>query len=66
MNIKFPDEYPLKPPEVYYLTPIYHLNINDRAPKSPDDIPLGKVSISILNCWKPEYTMRELLIKIFF
>ena len=65
MNVKFPDEYPIKPPEVCFLTPVYHLNINDKAPKSPNDIPLGKVSISTLNWWKSEYSMRELLIKIF-
>ena len=66
MNIKFPEEYPLKPPEVCFLAQTYHLNINHRAPKSPNDIPLGKVSISTLIWWKPEYIIRELLINIFF
>jgi len=65
MNVKFPEEYPLKPPEVYYVTPIYHLNVNPRAPRSSEDIPLGNISLSILSWWKPEYKMREVFINIF-
>ena len=65
MNVKFPEEYPIKPPEVYYVTPIYHLNVNPRAPRSSEDIPLGNISISTLSWWKPEYTIRETLINIF-
>ena len=65
MNIKFPEEYPLKAPIAYFTTPIYHLNINPKAPKSPGDLPLGSVSISTLSCWKPEIKMREVLINIF-
>jgi ubiquitin-protein ligase len=59
---KFPEEYPIKPPEVYFLTPIYHLNVNPRAPRSSEDIPLGHISISTLSWWKPEYKMREVLV----
>ena len=62
---KFPEEYPIKPPEVYFLTPIYHLNVNPRAPRSSEDIPLGHISISTLSWWKPEYKMREVLVNIF-
>ena len=65
MNVKFPEEYPLKPPEVYYVTPIYHLNVNPRAPRSSEDIPLGNISLSNLSWWKPEYKMREVFINIF-
>ena len=28
LYIKFPSDYPQKPPEVRFLTPIYHCNIN--------------------------------------
>ena len=65
INVKFPEEYPIKPPEVYYLTPIYHLNVNPKAPRSSEDIPLGHISLSTLSWWKPEYTMREVLINIY-
>ena len=50
---QFPESYPSRPPEVYFGTPIYHLNINPRAPKSNMAEPLGHISISTLNWWKP-------------
>lgn len=28
LYMKFPNEYPNKPPELRFLTPIYHCNIN--------------------------------------
>ena len=28
LDIKFPNEYPFVPPKVYFITPIYHCNIN--------------------------------------
>jgi len=62
---KFPEEYPLKAPEVYFETPIYHLNINPKVPRSSEDIPLGHVSLSTLSWWKPEYTIKEVFINIF-
>ena len=65
INVKFPEEYPLKPPEVYFITPIYHLNVNPRAPRSSEDIPLGNISLSTLSWWKPEYKIRGVFINIF-
>ncbi len=67
LSIKFPDNYPEKEPEVCFLTPIYHLNVNPKAPKTSGDgvKSLGHVYLSILNCWKPEYKMREVLANIF-
>ena len=66
LGCEFPEKYPLEPPEVYFITPIYHLNINPNAPKYPNDIPLGHVSISTLDWWKPEYSMKEVFINIFY
>ena len=65
IHAKFPDEYPLKAPEVYFFTPIYHLNVNPRVPRSSEDIPLGHISLSSLSWWKPEYKMSEILVNIF-
>ena len=65
IKIKFPDEYPLKAPIAYFYTPIYHINVNPKAPKSPGDLPLGNISISTLSQWKPENSIKELLINIF-
>ena len=31
LNIEFTEEYPYKPPIVYFTTPIYHCNINTRG-----------------------------------
>ena len=62
LKVLFPDNYPVKPPEVRFITPIYHVNVNDK-----DEIgcPLGHVSISILNFWKPIIKMKEVLCNIF-
>ena len=65
LNIHFPPEYPNKAPEVFFITPIYHLNVNPTAPKKPGDESLGHVCISTLNWWNPQYTMREVLLNIY-
>ena len=65
MNIHFPPDYPNKAPEVYFITPIYHLNVNPCAPKKEGDESLGHVCISTLNWWKPEYKIREVLLNIY-
>ena len=65
LSINFPNDYPTKPPEVCFMTPIYHVNVNHKAPKFPGSESLGHVCISTLNWWKPEYTMREVLTNIF-
>ena len=65
LSIIFPSNYPEKAPEVCFLTPIYHVNVNPRIPTSPNSESLGHVCISTLNWWKPEYRMREVLTNIF-
>ena len=67
LSINFPNDYPNKAPEVCFLTPIYHVNVNPKAPKTQGEgvESLGHVCISTLNWWKPEYTMREVLTNIF-
>ena len=56
LKVLFQGNYPVKPPEVRFITPIYHVNVNDK-----DEIgcPLGHVSISTLKYWKPIIKMRE-------
>ena len=65
IDVEFPDDYPTHPPEVVFRTPIYHLNINPYKSNNVKAEPLGHVSISILNWWKPEYKMEEVFINIF-
>ncbi len=65
LSISFPNDYPTKAPEVCFITPIYHVNVNPKAPAFAGAESLGHVCISTLNWWKPEYTMREVLTNIF-
>ena len=61
--IHFPDNYPNAPPEICFKTPIYHLNLN---PKSMQNIiHLGNICINILNYWKPEYKIKDVLVSIY-
>ena len=62
LRVEFPDNYPESAPEIYFTTPIYHLNIN---PYNNIGVKLGHVSLDFLNNWKPEYTIRETFIYIF-
>ena len=62
LNVKFPDNYPEKGPEVCFKTPIYHLNINPRKTESEG---LGHICISTLAWWKPEYNMKKVLLDIY-
>ena len=65
LRIKFPDNYPRKAPDVRFITPIYHVNVNPRAPKNNDMQSLGHVCISTLNHWKEDCKMREVFTDIF-
>ena len=62
LKIKFPKEYPDKGPEVLFVTPIYHVNVNHI---NQQGCPLGHICLSTLNFWNPSYSMREVLTNIF-
>ena len=61
-KIKFPQNFPKGRPEIIFLTPIYHVNINHI---NNPYCPLGLVSVSFLNFWNEKYKIREILIKLF-
>ena len=67
LNVSFPDNYPNEPPEVNFLTPIYHLNINPKASKNEENKfnKLGYISISSLTWWNPKYKIKEILYNIY-
>ena len=62
LSLIFPQNYPIAPPEVKFITPIYHLNV-----KHTRDIsgPIGKVDLSILNMWRPEYKVKDIIISVY-
>ena len=61
-EIKFPQNFPKEGPEIIFLTPIYHLNVN---PVEQTGCSLGHISISILNWWQSDCRIREILIKFY-
>ena len=62
LKITFPPNYPQKGPEVRFITPIYHVNVNHI---NQPNCPLGHICLSTLNFWRPDCTIREVLTNIF-
>ena len=64
IKLLFPHEYPNKGPDIIFLTPIYHVNVNRIKSKNGSES-LGYVSASFINWWKPETTVKEILTKLY-
>ena len=65
VRVLFPDNYPEGKPEVQFITPIYHVNVNHVQNYGKDIDPLGHVCISTINKWKPVFNMRQVFVDIF-
>ncbi|KAI9784622.1 MAG: hypothetical protein M1839_001844 [Geoglossum umbratile] len=56
LDVKIPDNYPLAPPDVRFVTPICHPNINFKT---------GEICLSLLKShWSPAYTITQTLSSI--
>ena len=63
IEIKFPENYPNSSPDIIFITPIYHLNVNP-SQKNEGNVRLGHLNIK--TWWKPEITARQLLTQLAF
>ena len=62
IEVIFPQYYPKGPPIIYFLTPIYHPNVNIHK---SDDMPLGIVYFSTIKFWNPSTTMRKVITDLY-
>ena len=65
LKVLFPVDYPQTKPEVRFITPIYHVNVNDKQNYGDEIDPLGHVCISTINNWKSTFTMKQVFADIF-
>ena len=65
LHLKFPKEYPEKKPEIVFVTPIYHPNVNSYKRENDGPFQLGYVGVNFINDWKPKTTPREILTRLY-
>ena len=65
LNLNFPDNYPNSPPKVKFITPIYHVNVKSRRNNMINADDIGIPDLSILQNWRPEYKVKDVLISLY-
>ena len=61
LKAKFPEDYPNKRPEVYFITPIYHLQVN---PEHKYIEYFGEICLGVLGRWRRSCTFKEVILNI--
>ena len=56
IKLQFHHDYPHRRPEIYFLTPIYHMNVSRGE---------GRVSVNFIDQWNEKTNVREILIKLY-
>ena len=59
VDLRFPPDYPFKPPRVSFVTPLYHPNARAAAPGEPPSS--GAVCLDVLAEWCPALTTSMIL-----
>ena len=65
LKIIFPENYPNSAPDIIFLTPIYHLNVNPYKNEKDGAERLGHINLGINKKWKPETKIRQILIQLY-
>ena len=65
IKLSFPKDYPNNRPEVIFLTPIYHLNVNPKKLEGNNIEPIGSVHGNFIFWWDPKTTVKEILVKLY-
>jgi len=64
LEINFPEDYPNRKPEMHFITPIYHPNVN-RDKSVFSKVPLGFISFFTVNCWYPSTSIIKALTHLY-
>ena len=66
INLYFPDNYPGEPPNVKFVTPIYHVNVNSVGRNALNQ-DIGETSLNITHFyhWNRERKVRDILISLY-
>ena len=65
IKVIFPENYPNSAPNIIFLTPIYHLNVNPNKTEKDETERLGYINLGIIKKWKPETKLRQIFIQLY-
>ena len=65
LKFLFGENYPEWKPEIRFVTPFFHCNVNNAMNYGLDIDPLGYAFIDIMKDWTPKNTIKEVIIEIY-